>query len=38
MSNSKRYRHAPSGHAHRTELLLSLPGIDAELIDIDLAA
>jgi glutathione S-transferase len=38
MSNIKLYRHALSGHAHRAELLLSLLGIDAELVDVDLAA
>ncbi len=30
------YRHALSGHAHRVELMLSLLGLPAELIDIDL--
>ena len=38
MSNVKLYRHALSGHSHRAELLLSLLNIDAELIDVDLAA
>jgi glutathione S-transferase len=38
MSNTKLYRHALSGHAHRAELLLSLLDVDAELIDVDLAA
>lgn len=38
MSNLKLYRHALSGHAHRIELFLSLLGLDAELIDVDLAA
>lgn len=38
MSNIKLYRHALSGHAHRIELFLSLLGLDAELIDVDLAA
>jgi len=30
------YRHPLSGHAHRAELLLSLLGIDATLVDVDL--
>lgn len=38
MSTIKLYRHALSGHAHRAELFLSLLGIDAELVDVDLAA
>ena len=37
MSNLKLYRHALSGHAHRAELLLSLLGLDVELVDVDLA-
>jgi glutathione S-transferase len=36
MSNIKLYRHPLSGHSHRVELLLSLLGIDAEIITIDL--
>ncbi|MFT5721433.1 MAG: glutathione S-transferase, partial [Motiliproteus sp.] len=36
MSNIKLYRHPLSGHAHRAEVLLSLLGIDAEIIDVDL--
>ena len=32
------YRHALSGHSHRAQLLLSLLGLDAELVDVDLAA
>ncbi len=36
MSNIKLYRHPLSGHAHRVELFLSLLGLDAELIDVDL--
>jgi len=39
MSNSpsiKLYRHPLSGHAHRAELMLSLLGLDVELIDVDL--
>ena len=38
MSTIKLYRHALSGHAHRAELFLSLLGIDAELVNVDLAA
>lgn len=34
----KLYRHALSGHSHRVELLLSLLGLERELIDVDLAA
>ncbi len=33
MSKIKLYRHALSGHSHRAELMLSLPGLEAELID-----
>jgi glutathione S-transferase len=36
MSKIKLYRHPLSGHAHRAEVLLSLLGIDAEIIDVDL--
>ena len=36
MSQLKLYRHPLSGHAHRAELLLSLLGLDAEIIDVDL--
>lgn len=36
MSNITLYRHPLSGHAHRAELLLSLLGIDAKLVDVDL--
>lgn len=38
MNNIKLYRHPLSGHSHRAELLLSLLGLDAGLIDVDLAA
>lgn len=38
MNNIRLYRHPLSGHSHRAELLLSLLGINAELVDIDLAA
>jgi glutathione S-transferase len=34
----KLYYHPLSGHAHRARLFLSLLGIDAELIEVDLAA
>ena len=30
------YRHPVSGHAHRVELMLSLLGLPAELVDVDL--
>lgn len=36
MSKITLYRHPLSGHAHRAELFLSLLGIDAQLIDVDL--
>lgn len=38
MSNITLYRHPLSGHSHRAQLLLSLLGIDATLVDVDLAA
>ena len=38
MNNIKLYRHALSGHSHRAQLLLSLLGLDAKLVDVDLAA
>lgn len=38
MNTIRLYRHALSGHSHRAQLLLSLLGIEAELIDVDLAA
>ena len=38
MNNIKLYRHPLSGHSHRVELLLSLLGLDATLVDVDLAA
>ena len=37
MSKIKLYRHPLSGHSHRVELILSILGIDADIIDIDLA-
>lgn len=38
MSKLKLYRHALSGHSHRAQLLLSLLGLDATLVNVDLAA
>jgi len=38
VNNIRLYRHALSGHSHRAQLLLSLLGLDAELVDVDLAA
>jgi len=38
MPNITLYRHPLSGHAHRAQLLLSLLGIQAELVDVDLMA
>ncbi len=38
MHSIRLYRHPLSGHSHRAQLLLSLLGIDAALIDVDLAA
>jgi glutathione S-transferase len=38
MSTIKLYRHALSGHSHRAQLLLSLLGLDAKLVDVELAA
>jgi glutathione S-transferase len=34
----KLYHYAPSGHAHRAALFLSLAGVPHELVDVDLAA
>jgi len=36
MSKIKLYRHALSGHSHRVEVFLSILGLDAEIIDVDL--
>ncbi len=36
MSQIKLYRHPLSGHAHRVELFLSILGLEAELINVDL--
>lgn len=36
MSTIKLYRHPLSGHAHRVEVMLSLLGINADIIDVDL--
>jgi len=38
MSNITLYRHPLSGHSHRAELFLSLLGVEAQLIDVDLMA
>ncbi len=38
MKTIRLYRHPLSGHSHRAQLLLSLLGIKAELVDVDLAA
>jgi glutathione S-transferase len=38
MNTIRLYRHALSGHSHRAQLLLSLLGLEAELVDVDLAA
>jgi glutathione S-transferase len=38
MSNIKLYRYPLSGHSHRAQLLLSLLDLEAELVDVDLAA
>ncbi len=32
------YRHALSGHSHRVELMLSLLGLEFDLVDVDLAS
>ena len=37
MSNITLYRHPLSGHSHRVEVFLSLLGLDAEIINVDLA-
>ncbi len=36
MSKIKLYRHALSGHSHRVEVFLSILGLDADIIDVDL--
>lgn len=38
MSKIKLYRFPLSGHSHRAEVFLSLLGIEAELVDVDLGA
>lgn len=38
MSNIKLYRHPLSGHSHRVELFLSILGLKAEIIDVDVMA
>ena len=37
MNNIRLYRHPLSGHSHRAQLLLSLLGLNAELVEVDLA-
>jgi len=37
MSNITLYRHALSGHAHRVETFLSILGLSANIVDVDLA-
>ena len=37
MSTIKLYRHALSGHSHRVQVFLSILGLSAELVDVDLA-
>ena len=37
MSNVTLYRHALSGHSHRVETFLSILGVSADIIDVDLA-
>ncbi len=37
MSTITLYRHALSGHSHRVEAFLSILGLNAEIIDVDLA-
>ena len=36
MSTITLYRHPLSGHSHRAELLLSLLGLDTNIVDVDL--
>ena len=36
MSTIKLYRHPLSGHAHRAQLFLSILGLEADIIDVDL--
>lgn len=38
MSKIKLYRYPLSGHSHRVEVFLSLLGLEAELVDVDLGA
>lgn len=37
MSTITLYRHALSGHSHRVEAFLSILGLDANIVDVDLA-
>ena len=38
MSTITLHRHALSGHSHRVELFLSILGLDADIIDVDLGS
>ncbi len=38
MTTIKLHRHALSGHSHRVQLFLSVLGLDADIIDIDLGS
>jgi glutathione S-transferase len=38
MSTIKLYRHALSGHSHRVQLFLSILGLDADIVDVDLGS
>ena len=38
MSQLKLYRHPLSGYAHKVELFISLLGLEAELIDVNVMA
>ncbi|MEH6559347.1 MAG: glutathione S-transferase [Oceanicoccus sp.] len=38
MATIKLYRHALSGHSHRVQLFLSVLGLDADIVDIDLGS
>ena len=37
MSTIKLYRHPLSGHSHRVEALLAILGLEADIVDVDLA-
>jgi len=38
MTAIKLHRHALSGHSHRVEVFLSILGLDADIVDVDLAS